>query len=112
MSPHDTCTHLPLRRLHFSGQFQLPSCRDRGKGGVDVGALCLSSSGCDPFASPLLIIVWLPVTGKRSGCDSIVCRCILVEVERSWEENERAGLRQSPLTAGGFYGYFNAYSNG
>ncbi len=30
--------------------FSLP-CRDRGWGGVDAGALCLSSSGRDPFAS-------------------------------------------------------------
>ena len=27
------------------------SCRDRGRGGADVGALCLSSSGCNPHAS-------------------------------------------------------------
>src|SRR5579859_3713282 len=27
------------------------SCRDRGRGGVDVGALCLSSCGCYLFAS-------------------------------------------------------------
>jgi hypothetical protein len=28
-----------------------PSCRDKGRGGVDEGALCLSSLGYDPFAS-------------------------------------------------------------
>jgi len=28
-----------------------PFCRDKGLGGVDEGALCLSSLGCDLFAS-------------------------------------------------------------
>src|SRR5258707_4058219 len=28
-----------------------PSCRDKGRGGVDEGALCLSWLGCDPLAS-------------------------------------------------------------
>ena len=27
-----------------------PRCRDRGRGGADAGALCLSSWGCDPHA--------------------------------------------------------------
>jgi hypothetical protein len=33
------------------GNVALPSCRDNGRGGVDVGALCLSSSGGQHCAS-------------------------------------------------------------
>src|SRR5216683_8132532 len=34
-----------------SGKVRPASCRDKGRGGVDEGALCLSSLGCDHLAS-------------------------------------------------------------
>jgi hypothetical protein len=42
-----------LRESCLTGHLrpESPSCRDKGRGGVDAGALCLSSLGCNPSAS-------------------------------------------------------------
>src|SRR5260370_40496556 len=42
------------------------SCRDKGWGGVDEGALCLSSLGCDLFAPRSLQWIALP-SGQAPG---------------------------------------------
>jgi hypothetical protein len=48
------------------------------------------------------------LTVKEPACYSFVFGGILVGVERSWEENEIASLRQRLLTAGGSYGHLDA----